>query len=211
MKKKLKNQAILDLRNYSAKALSEIDLIANVAVIILPSDAAADWSEAYGRIAKKNVASSIQLPIGETLHMINGSGFFTDNTVENGVYMVNGDALIDTKEKTVKLFLNGSAIIINDSPCRVLQCNGDMMRVDCERYQYFDNIIELTPDVIAHLERGITIIAGNKIMLDKALTPEQLEEKEVSFAAGNKILCSDAAYGYVVAHSVCGNKIERYE
>lgn len=61
----IKNEAVVDLTQYSSAALSKITSMTNVALVLLPADAPEEYYEAYAQIKKANIASIIQIPSGK--------------------------------------------------------------------------------------------------------------------------------------------------
>ena len=58
----IKNLPVCDMRNYTdAAAINEIEMIQNIALLILPTEASPDVMAALAKVEKKNIAVTISL------------------------------------------------------------------------------------------------------------------------------------------------------
>lgn len=201
---------MLDLRKYTAEGLSNIKAILNTAIIILPSDAPPAFYDAFSKIVLKNNASTLKLPTDATISTFNGCSELTGNTVKNGdILICNGTVLFHDLPGDVcpKIIANGTVVLQKGVSADILQCNGAALTAEFDEVKLYPNTVEITADYLSLLN-DITIVAGNKIILDDSVSKELLTEKDIRFIAGNKIVCPKAIYGFVTAISTVGNKVE---
>lgn len=209
-KKAIINSAFLDLRSYSSDALKKIKLI-NAATIVLPSDADKEFYDAFAEI-KVNSASRIKAGKDENICTFNGSSIIDGNTVNpNTIYVINGSAIIHSipQEISLKIFVNGMAVIDKNSDVEVISSNGTVFKTDFDinNSKYYNNNLQIDKQFISYCEKGCTIIAGNTLTFTPDVTTKDLEEKGLHFIVGNSIKCNNLIYGYVAANSHYGNKI----
>ena len=212
-KKTIESCAQLDLRNYSAEALRQIKKIEMCAIIIIPSDADMEWYDAFSQINIEMCAETIRMKKDDILKTINGIAVINDKTYsESSHFLVNGIAIIETKEKCPTVSSNGICIKRESAFFNQASNNGMTVIIkDDAQYRTYPNKISLSYDAVSHFDKGSIIIAGNKITLEKDVTEELLLSKKITFIAGNKIICDESVYGYVCVNSQVGNKIEKYD
>lgn len=204
---------MLDLRNYTAEGLSEIDAIENAAMIILPSDAPPAFYDAFPKIKLKNVTNTYMLPAKASVNTFNGCGELTGDTVKNGdVLICNGTVIFHDLPDDVcpKVIINGTAVIQKGVNVDILECNGSAVTAEFTEAKLYPNKVEVSADYLS-IVRDVTIVAGNKIILDDSVTKELLIERNIRFVAGNKVVCPKVIYGFVTAISTVGNKVDTIE
>ncbi|MDO4381134.1 MAG: hypothetical protein Q4D20_09710 [Clostridia bacterium] len=209
-KKKYKNIAILDFRDYSTEALKKIKSIKNVACLILPKDADKEWTNELSNINVENCASRIYLENGENIHMINGASLLDDDSVVDGEkYLANGAVIIATKEKKALVYINGAAVALKGANYSVEDLNGALIQAEPKgEYKVYPNHVKIDASMLENLPDDFTVIAGNSIEFENDVTVNRLKEKRISFIAGNSVLCRREIYGYVSANSQVGNTVK---
>lgn len=82
---RIRNQAILDLRQFTPEALKKIKSIKRVATVILPENMSPEFTEVYAGIKKTMVAKETVIPANACIH--NGSTILTKSDVtENNCF-----------------------------------------------------------------------------------------------------------------------------
>lgn len=212
-KRTISNIAMLDLRKYTAEGLSKIKAILNTAIIILPSDAPPEFYDAFSKIELKRNASTLKLPTDATISTLNGCSELTGDTVKNGdILICNGTVLFHDLPVDVcpKVIINGTVVIQKGVNIDILQLNGTSVTAEFTEAKLYPNKVEISADYLL-MVRDVTIVAGNKIILDDSVTKEMLIERNIRFVAGNKVVCPKAIYGFVTAISTVGNKVDTIE
>lgn len=213
-KRKIKNVAILDLRHYSEAALKHINIIKNVALLVLPEQNDKDCSEALGSIQMKNVANTIYLKKDDIICSINGSGIiYGEQNTENKVYVVNGCGMvINAKDcAPVRIITNGLLIYEKGSNVDLLNTNGRSIASDysLEGAKIFSADLLADALFIDNLREGSTVFCGNTLTISADVTLEILKEKNIHFYAGNSIICnSQDVFGFAKANYYAGNNIK---
>ncbi len=209
-KKTYKNIPILDLCGHTAESLKKIRRIKNVALLIIPKERNADWTEAYADIGTENIARIIELGRGQKYRTINGATTVSDREAADGeIFIVNGSCILETKEIAPELYINGTLIKRKTAPCKICSLNGLSAEIDD------DAILKIYPveavidkDTVKNLPEKTAIVAGVEIKLKSGITVEELSAKKIKFYAGVDIECPKSIYGYVNANSQTGVDIQ---
>lgn len=210
-KKTIKMCAELDLRNYSVEALRKIKKITKCAVVIVPSDASEAWYDAFGCIEIKLCASIVRVGMNEIIKRANGITSINDSNVDDkfGLYYIKGIGIIETREKSPKIFISGMCIERKNACFDLANLNGVSFVIDDNvEYKLYSDSANIDSDTLKHLNNDTVIIAGNEINIDSNVTEEMLSQKSIKFIAGNNVVCNKEIYGYVNANSQVGNEIK---
>lgn len=207
-------QSVVDLRDFTPKALEEIKSINAVAIVILPENPTSEFIEAYSKIHLNAVAMTLNLANDKKIAMFNGvtslsSISLADNTVGvfNGI-VIMGRAI---ENNNAQYIVNGIMLkkigLQNNSQC--LMENGLIFEMDFDenKVKLFTNKIEIDASFIRNVQDGTLIASGDTITLSNDITEEIIVEKNIQFFAGNSIKCSKNIKGCVQARSCVGNKI----
>jgi len=209
-KKTYKNIAILDLCGHTAGSLKKIRRIKNVALLIIPKERSAEWTEAYADIDTENIARIIELPKGQKYRVINGAATVSDREATDGeTFIINGSCILETKEFAPELYVNGILIKRKSAPCKLCSLNGQSAEIDD------DAVLKIYPveavidrDTVKNLPEKTAIVAGVGIKLKSDITEEELSAKGIKFYSGVDIECPKSIYGYVNANSQAGVDIQ---
>ncbi len=213
-KKVINAQTVLDLREYTPKALEEIKSINAVAVLILPENPTPEFMEAFSKIKLNAVACQFNVAQDKKIVMLNGIKNGTDIVLPDNCFAIfNGIIILSSaiKGENIEYAVNGLVLkkkgIQNDAKC-VLE-NGLVYEMDFDenKMKFFSNEVEVDSDFIRNLEAGTLIAAGNIITITADVTEEMLVNNDIKFFAGNTLNCSKDIKGCVQARSVVGNKI----
>lgn len=207
-------QSVVDLREYTPKALEGIKSINAVAIVILPENPSPEFVEAYSKIHLNAVALTLNLAKDKIIAMFNGvtslsSISLSDNTVGifNGI-VIMGHAI---ENKNVQYIVNGIMLkklgLQHNGKC--LMENGLIFEMDFDenKVKLFTNKIEIDASFIRNVEDGTLIASGDTIILNNDITEEMIVEKNIQFFAGNSIKCPKNIKGCVQARACVGNKI----
>ena len=203
------NAASVDLRNYTANALREIDRI-NAAVIIIPKNPDNELIEAYASIKEKNFAEELTLDDNESL--INMSGIKTINNNledENGIYVVSGITIIKGLTKPIRMVASGITVMDKDSKVNFISKSGITAEVNfsISEAKIFSKDIELDNRFIELLPDCSVVLGCGDIVFNKDVTEESIISKNIYFIAAKNIECSKKIRSAVMAKSLITNKI----
>ncbi len=194
------NAASVDLRNYTANALREIDRI-NAAVIIIPKNPDSELIEAYASIKEKNFAEELTLDDNESLINMSGIKTISNNLEdENGIYVVSGITIIKGLTKPIRMIVNGITVMDKDSKVNFISKSGITAEVNfsISEAKIFSKDIELD-------NRFIELLPD--IVFNKDVTEESIISKNIYFIAAKNIECSKKIRSAVMAKSLITNKI----
>lgn len=207
-------QAVVDLRDYTPQALSNIKVIEAVALLILPENPTPEFVETFSKIQLDAVALTLNLSNDKKIAMFNGvtslsSISLADNTVGvfNGI-VIMGHAI---ENENVQYIVNGIILkkigLQHNGKC--LMENGLIFEMDFDenKVKLFTNKIDIDSSFIRNVEEGTLIASGDTITLLEDITEEIIIEKNIQFFAGNMIKCGKSIKGCVQARSCVGNKI----
>lgn len=210
-KKKTISTAYLDLRNYSPNALTKIKRI-TASVIILAKEAEQEYYDAFSQI-RVICPNILKLSSDALISIQNGFSEINSNTVNpNAIYIISGFSIIHSlpDDVTVRIIINGCAIVDSVSHINPIQTNGSVLKVnfDIEKSKIYENSLMLDKQFLTCCKNNYTIIVGNELTITPEISIEDLQNKNINFIVGNKINCNKGIYGYIAANSVYGNKIE---
>lgn len=203
------NAASVDLRNYTANALREIDRI-NAAVIIIPKNPDSELIEAYASIKEKNFAEELTLDDNESLINMSGIKTISNNLEdENGIYVVSGITIIKGLTKPIRMIASGITVMDKDSKVNFISKSGITAEVNfsISEAKIFSKDIELGNRFIELLPDCSVVLGCGDIVFNKDVTEESIISKNIYFIAAKNIECSKKIRSAVMAKSLITNKI----
>ena len=203
------NAASVDLRNYTANALREIDRI-NAAVIIIPKNPDSELIEAYASIKEKNFAEELTLDDNESLINMSGIKTISNNLEdENGIYVVGGITIIKGLTKPIRMIVSGITVMDKDSKVNFISKSGITAEVNfsISEAKIFSKDIELDNRFIELLPDCSVVLGCGDIVFNKDVTEESIISKNIYFIAAKNIECSKKIRSAVMAKSLITNKI----
>lgn len=203
------NAASVDLRNYTANALREIDRI-NAAVIIIPKNPDSELIEAYASIKEKNFAEELTLDENESLINMSGIKTISNNLEdENGIYDVSGITIIKGLTKPIRMIASGITVMDKDSKVNFISKSGITAEVNfsISEAKIFSKDIELDNRFIELLPDCSVVLGSGDIIFNKDVAEESIISKNIYFIAAKNIECSKKIRSAVMAKSLIANKI----
>ncbi len=203
------NAASVDLRNYTANALREIDRI-NAVVIIIPKNPDSELIEAYASIKEKNFAEELTLDDNESLINMSGIKTISNNLEdENGIYVVSGITIIKGLTKPIRMIVSGITVMDKDSKVNFISKSGITAEVNfsISEAKIFSKDIELDNRFIELLPDCSVVLGCGDIVFNKDVTEESIISKNIYFIAAKNIECSKKIRSAVMAKSLITNKI----
>ena len=213
----IKNQALADLTLFDAKALSKIKSITNVAILMIPADAPSEYYEALTDIKMTNVASTIKIPGDAVPLHINGTTVITAQELpENAVVISNGITVLkgfDDYKSDSGFYVNGVLVKSKNCTAKIHACNGITMTMPDDEFEcsIWGDSVTVDEDMLLHLKEKTLIIGGNKLFLDESVSEQLIEEKDIRFLSGYKIIAPKKIIGCVKARSTVGFSIVEAE
>lgn len=197
------NQAYIDLRGFSPQALKKIKSITNVALVLLPENPSAEFSEAYAAIKKTNIASETN--ISGNACIFNGMSILSkEDIADNSIVVCNGLSVIRDmpKDKKIRLIVNGVLIKSPSAFLEIIKINGTTYTIDDDA-KLIKSISELTIDTnfIGNLSEKTAIIACGKIYIENDITEEMLQSKGIVFYDIAQVIARKELHGYIQANS----------
>lgn len=203
------NAASVDLRNYTANALREIDRI-NAAVIIIPKNPDSELIEAYASIKEKNFAEELTLDENESLINMSGIKTISNNLEdENGIYDVSGITIIKGLTKPIRMIASGITVMDKDSKVNFISKSGITAEVNfsISEAKIFSKDIELDNRFIELLPDCSVVLGSGDIIFNKDVAEDSIISKNIYFIAAKNIECSKKIRSAVMAKSLIANKI----
>ena len=213
----IKNEALVDLTQYSAAALSKISTMTNVALVLLSAGAPEEYYEAYAQIKKTNIASTIQIPVGKIVKQVNGTMVITAQEVpENAVVISNGITVLkgfDDYKGDSSFYVSGFLVKSKNCAAKIHACNGITMMMPDDDFEcnIWGDSVTVDEDMLRHLKDKTLIVCGNKLFLDESVSEKLIEEKDIRFLSGYKIIAPKKIIGCVKARSTVGFSIVEAE
>ena len=209
----IKNQALADLTQYDAKALSKIKSITNVAILMIPADAPSAYYEALSDIRMTNVANTIKIPADAVPLHINGTTVISALDIpDNAVVIANGIIVLkgfDNYKGDSSFYVNGFLVKSKNCAAKIHSCNGITMTMPDDDFEcsIWGDSVTVDEDMLRHLKDKTLIVCGNKLFLDENVSEKLIEEKDIRFFAGYKIIAPKKIIGCVKARSTVGFSI----
>ena len=206
---------VCDLRNLNdLEVIRQIELIQDVAVLILPKDASNEAKVAFENIPKEDIASIVYLNSSDQVNVLNGFNVLTENDFSGDretIYVVNGFVIIESIRKEAKgsVIINGMTII-NESikdQCNITfpMLNGVKLYIDFDAYKFYMNEVDIDSELLSYFKPKTLILCGNAVHIAKEVTVEQLKESGIQFCVGNEITCYQNIAAYIKATATVGN------
>ena len=201
---RIRNQAILDLRQFTPEALKKIKSIKRVATVILPENMSPEFTEVYAGIKKNMVAKETVIPANACIH--NGSTILTKSDVtENSLIICNGMTVIkDIPESMkIKLIANGCLIKTKDAFVEIIEHNGTSHEIDSDvKLITGKPEIKVDNNFINNIEVNTALVGCTKVIIDNSVTENILKEKKLQFVACTFVCAKEELHGYIHANSV---------
>ena len=200
---KIRNQAYIDLRNFTPEALKKIDSITNVTLVMLPEHPTSEFVEAYADIKKLNVVSETNVPGNACV--FNGMSELTKNDLSpNSLVVCNGMTIVRDvpKEMNVRIIVNGMMIKSPTAFVEPIKINGGTYTIDDDA-----KLIKSLPEInidknfIGNLSDKTAIIACGTINIENDVTEEMLRSKGIVFYDIHRIIAEKELHGYIQANS----------
>lgn len=213
----MKSMAVCDLRAIkTVEAAKAIDLIESVALLILPKDADSELKTAILSIPKKSIATTMWLDENDRIETQNGVSHISEGGLSNEyttLCVINGMAVIDfiPSETKVELIVNGMALLHEanrkESGLKINTINGMSAYADFDQCITTGDSFEIDAEFLKYAKPKTAVIAGDSIKVAEDVTSDMLAEKISHLVAGDSVICSKAASGFVRANSTCGDEI----
>lgn len=201
---RIRNQAVLDLRQFTPEALKKIKSIKRVAMVILPEEMSPEFSEIYAGIKKTMVAKETVIPINTCIH--NGNCILTKSDVtENSLIMCNGLTVVkDIPESMkIKLVVNGCLIKSKDAFVEIIEHNGTKHEIDpFVKLISGKSEIKVDKNFIDNIEENTALVTCARVIIDDTVTDNMLKEKKLQFICCAIICAREELHGYIHANSV---------
>lgn len=200
---RITNQAFVDLRSFSPEALKKIKSITNVALVMLPENPTAEFSETYAAIKKMNVTSETN--ISGNACIFNGMSILgKDDIADGSIVVCNGLAIIRDmpKEKNLRIIVNGVLIKSPSAFMEIVKINGTVYTIDDDA-KLIKSISKLIIDknFIGNLSDKTAIINCGKIYIENEVTEAMLQSKGIVFYDTAQITARKELHGYIQANS----------
>lgn len=210
---KIKNQAIVDLRFFNAKALKKIKSITNCAVVYLPENPGVEFMDAYSEIKKTRIAKELYLPTDADINNFNGINVITKNDIQkNSFVMANGVTVLKDipEDWNVRMFSNGVTIIAKDVSVNFVSCNGLEHKVPLSDFPAKISTTDMLIDseALKYLEQDTVIVSSGNIEICDDVQIPQLEEKNITIVATGDIYAPKEMHSYLSVKAVCTGDIE---
>ncbi len=210
-KKAIHSQMMVDLREYTPEALSNIKLIEAVGTVILPESPSAEFMLAFSKIKCEAVGTVLHLPLGAKIYTVNGVQVVSNlSAPEGSVCKINGIAVLTKpQEKNVKYIVNGLLLKNKGVDIECIATNGLSfeMEFDEDKVKIFSGRVEIDSSFIRNAEKNTLIVAGSKIEIADDVTEQDINDKNIRFFAGNSVICSKEIKGCVQNRACVGNKV----
>ena len=213
-KQKIEAQTIVDLRDYTPQALSNIKSIAAVALLILPENPDEAFVEAFSKINLDAIGFTLNLSKDKKIVTYNGIYSLTnidlpDHTlgVFNGIFVMSRAITNENAQYVINGIMLKKSGLRHNSKC--LMENGLIFEMDFEEndLKFFSNKIDIDLSFIRNIKENSLIASADTITIAADVTEEAIIEKSIRFFAANKIICNRAIKGCVQARACVANKI----
>lgn len=202
------NDAVLDLRKYTQKALEHIKII-NAAVILLPTNPTEEFMEAYSKIQINSAAS---LPLDDDKRINNLSGI---NTLENNIvdfesiYILSGISTIKkiTCKKPIDVIVSGITLYEKGSNINFISKSGITKEIDYEiaDIKTFSNL-NIDSEFI-ELANNCVIICSGGLTVSNDVTTELLKNSNIYFIIAGNVHCSKQISNIIQLQSTISGKV----
>ena len=210
-RKKIINEAVLDLRKYTPGALENVKII-NAALVIFPENSGEALMDAYGNVKIKNVAATLNVPDDKKIINFNGTTVLAnENIVPGAIHMTNGLTVVkSTPEEPVELISNGLIVYGENTRLNILAQNGISVQIlfEINDARIFPQDIRIDSLFVENLADNTVVVAGSTIIICNDISLELLKSKKLYFVAGNLIKCDYSILGYIQTIATAGQKIQ---
>lgn len=210
-RKKIINEAVLDLRKYTPGALENVKII-NAALVIFPENPGEALMDAYGNVKIKNVAATLNVPDDKKIINFNGTTVLgNENIVPGAIHMTNGLTVVkSTPEEPVELISNGLIVYGENTRLNILAQNGISVQIlfEINDARIFPQDIRIDSLFVENLADNSVVVAGSTIIICNDISLELLKSKKLYFVAVNLIKCDYSILGYIQTIATAGQKIQ---
>ena len=201
----MKNMPIADLRTVTTvEAAQAIEEMHNIALLILPEDAAPEVMNAIHAIPKKNVANVLTLPRDAKVNQMNGQSELTPAILkQNCVLVLNGQTVVTEvcEECNASIIVNGQLVYPKKCAVNLANCNGQAMSFDYETYVGFNEDTTIDADMMELMEYKTFFLCNGDIRFTKDVSLDMLKEKLPCFLFNGDVACDKKIAAYLKLHS----------
>lgn len=220
MMSEYQNMPVCDLRHLTdPKAVREIEEISNIAFLIYPKTNDPELQAAFAAIPTSNIASVIFLDTDKSINvqMINGGKEFTETDFpeeRESIYIINGIGYIPDLSREIRgeIYCNGMLVIQKKVKelCHLSfpMMNGMIKYLDFDDVRLYPNEMALDSETITYFQNRTLVVGGNLLRLEKDVTVELLQQKELMLIVGNCLECYPPIAPYIKATATVGNQIK---
>ena len=205
---------ICDLRYIKdAEAISEIESIFDVALLVLPKEASPEVQSALAKIERYDVAVTVYLNDADEVKVCNG---ITEVTAESfageneTVLLVNGVVVVyNIPEKVNGSMLVNGIVVCQKSAVlpKMRAVNSVVTHADFERCKSFSQGLEVDRELLKQMEPRTLLLCGDNLTLAEDVTVDLLREKKPYFACGRNLECGRSVAAYVKLNSAVGGQL----
>lgn len=204
------NDAVLDLRKYTPKALEHVKTI-NAAVILLPANPTDEFMEAYSKI-QINSAASLSLDEEKRINNLSGINTLEDNIVDlDAIYILSGISAIKkiTCEKPIDVIASGITLYEKGSNINFISKSGITKEID---YEIKDiktingSSLQVDSEFIKLANQCVIICSGG-MTVSKDVTPALLQDSNIYFVIAGNVHCSRQIRSILQLQSTISGKV----
>ena len=214
----IKNLPICDLRNYKdPAAVKEIEVIKNIALLILPEDASPEVMAALAKVEKKNVAMTMSLTKDQQVYVLNGNVELTDANFSkdgNSIVLANGNVIIRNLSPETRggLLVNGLTLIHESLKqqlgIKFLSANGLTLYRDFSDCKAYGNELIADDEFFTYLQPKTVLVVGNCLRLGDNVQLETLKQQQPMFIVGNNAYCPAHLMSYLRATAQVSGQVK---
>ena len=215
---KYQNMPMCDLRHLTApKAVREIEEISNVALLIYPKANDPELQAAFAAIPTSNIVSLIFVDTDQSVQIANGAKELTENDFpekRESIYIINGIGYITDLSREIRgeIYCNGMVVIQKKVKelCHLSfpTMNGMVKYLDFDDVRIYPNEMALDSETISYFPNRTLVVGGNRLRLEKDVTVELLQQKELMLIVGNCLECYPPLAPYIKPTATVGNQIK---
>lgn len=211
-KRIIHSQSVVDLREYTPKALENIKHIEAVSLLLLPEKPSEEFIEAFSKITCDAVSDTLYVSPETQIYSVNGIQLISRLSAPDGcICRINGIAVVgDVEENSdVQYYVNGILLIKKGVKLKCVKANGLIFEMDFDedKVKVFSNCVDIDSSFVRNAETDTLIVASNSIEIATDVTEQELVEKNIRFFAANKVVCSKEIKGCIQNRACAGNKI----
>lgn len=211
------NMSICDLRCCAdLSVIREIELIRNVALLLLPKQVTPEVNCALHAIPKQNIAATMYPDEFQEISQLNGFAELNDASFKedgNSLYLINGVAVFRmlSPETRGTLFVNGLVLFHESLRGKVgltfSQMNGLMKYWPFEEVLAYQDDIEFDEATIGYLQPLTVLIVNGDACFANSVSPASLQEKNLRCIFNGDVKCTHAVAAYLKASSIINGSL----